>query len=377
MKYTQDFLDFLDKDVFPHVKEIWGDNKVEISFFQEIMCEAKLVKSYPISLELNSNSTLATLVPYSDLPFQEDSRNSFAPMIRMFEFSGIQFLNVITPFFSETPYQFILTKEGELNKLVSLYQEEQSAPDEKIKIIGNRHLILEKEVIDFLTNTTLHEYCKENSIRIKKGICLQGEPGNGKTMSLRYIKRRCEQEKIYFRSFQNAKDFMENQDEMDRHEKAVFVFEDFDSFAVEREKDSGPNQVLGTLLNALDGINTIEYVVSIFTTNHISKIDSAMLRNGRIDKVFMFENPSDEEIVEFFNIYIPNYKDQYSEMLNYLRCKKNYKPGFAHIKGICDDINLAVYYNNFENISLDQIKEIIDDSMERKSKMVKDVKIGF
>lgn len=382
MSESKEFYSFLNDNIFPFISEnVWkGQVDYDISFFREVVEKATEIKTYNLfytPTQIESNSTY-TIYPYSDLPFQEDSRNGFAPILRLLEFRDIQFFSVLSPFFVQTPYQFILTKKGELTKLVSLYQEEEKLDDEKIKVIGTRHLLLEQEVMDFLTNKEFHTYCQDKGIRVKKGICLQGEPGNGKTLSLRYVKRRCQQEKIYFRQFESAKDFVENKDEIGKHERAVFVFEDFDSFAMEREAESGPNGILGLLLNTLDGVDTIDNVVTLFTTNHITKIDSAMLRPGRIDKVFVFDNPSDEEIKDFFETYLTDYSEYYENMLTRLRSRTSYKPGFSHIKGICDTINIECFYNNLQKLSEERVLEIIDESIEQKAKLVKDGRrMGF
>lgn len=386
---SKEFTNLLNNVILPHVKQYLEESEgvehyqYEISFFREVLTQAKLIQDIPVKYNKEdkhskNQKAVFDIIPYSDLPFQEDRTQSFSPMLRVYQYENIIFFSVITPFFEVSPYQFIITKKGDMGKLVTLHQEEEKATEERVKIVGDRHLSLEREVIDFLTNQELHEFCKEKSIRIKKGICLQGEPGNGKTLSLRYIKKRCKEEKIFFRQFVSAKDFVDNIDEFERHEKAVFVFEDFDSFAMEREKDSGPNQILGYLLNTLDGVNLIDNVVSIFTTNHIENIDSAMLRNGRIEKVFIYDNPSEQEILELFQNYVPNYESYFNHILGVFKAQPKFKPGFAHIKGICDTINLDHYYNGMKTLTEEQITRIVKDSISQKAKLMKEVsKVGF
>jgi chaperone BCS1 len=51
--------------------------------------------------------------------------------------------------------------------------------------------------------------------------------------------------------------------------------------SLEDSKEQGLN--LSDILNVLDGLYTPEGIICFFTTNHIEKLDSAFLRDGRMD----------------------------------------------------------------------------------------------
>ena len=44
------------------------------------------------------------------------------------------------------------------------------------------------------------------------------------------------------------------------------------------------------------------------TTNHIEKLDPALIRPGRIDNIILFDSASDEQIKNMFTHFFPNDK---------------------------------------------------------------------
>jgi len=371
-KEVSNLLELFDEYLSKPLKKIFpSQTTFDLSFYHDLIVESEMIETIPITF----NASNISIIPYSDLEFDEGILLS---TLTLYSYQGIKYVSVITPFFSTRPFKFIVTPQGDLKKLVNAYYGSHSYEEETSHIIGTAHLELEKHVINFLTDKDWHKFMRERNIKIKRGICLQGEPGMGKTLSLRYLKKKCSENGIYFRHFEGAKDFMDNASEMEKRENAVFVFEDFDSFAIERDKNTGPNQILQTLLNVLDGIDTIDKVVSIFTTNHIENIDSAMLRPGRIDKVFELSLPTENDIREFFNMYLKDYSEMYEDILEVILSQNKFNPGMSHIKGICDDINMQYLYNGMKKPTLDDIKTIVKDSLNRKNKLLKVTKsVGF
>lgn len=61
---------------------------------------------------------------------------------------------------------------------------------------------------------------------------------------------------------------------------------------------------LGELLNQLDGFCTVNGRIVIMTTNHVSKLDPALIRPGRIDFKLEFKLCKKQEIKELYEIYI-------------------------------------------------------------------------
>lgn len=55
------------------------------------------------------------------------------------------------------------------------------------------------------------------------------------------------------------------------------------------------------VLNALDGVVGLDNIVVIMTTNHLEKIDSAILRKGRVNLIIEIGLLSDESVKEYIN----------------------------------------------------------------------------
>jgi len=180
------------------------------------------------------------------------------------------------------------------------------------------------------------------------------------TLTLQWLRNQAEKNGITYRQFKDVKQFMEDVDEYYTAGKKIFVFEDFDAALMERkETNNTPNQILGKVLNTLEGIEEINDVVSIFTTNNINVFDSAFIRPGRIDRVFDFKLPNKKDYLEFFKAYIPEEEKFFIEMadhLEYLSANISY----AILKGICDDIN--IYKFSGESLT----KKVLNDIIKRK-----------
>ena len=177
----------------------------------------------------------------------------------------------------------------------------------------------------------------------------------GKTLTLQWLRNQAEKNKISYRQFKTVKEFMESIDEYYGEGKKIFVFEDFDAALMERkETGEAPNQILASVLNTLEGVEEINDVVSIFTTNNIDVFDKAFIRPGRIDRVFRYNLPSKEEFLSFFKAYIPDEKEYFDVMVEHLSFLSA-DVSYAILKGICDDINIF----KFSGKSLTE-KELFD-----------------
>jgi mitochondrial chaperone BCS1 len=102
---------------------------------------------------------------------------------------------------------------------------------------------------------------------------------------------------------------------------SVLLFEDIDcmkgsqnrasepagqSGATATGKESTQNGVtLSGLLNVLDGFYAPTGVLFVMTTNHVEKLDDALLRPGRIDYKLYFGKASDRQKVELYRRFFP------------------------------------------------------------------------
>lgn len=133
-------------------------------------------------------------------------------------------------------------------------------------------------------------------VKIKRGVVLTGDPGNGKTMLCRYIQKLCSQNGIDWGVITSA-DIDQAYGEKGGlnhlfHKYSVSFFDDIDIQYLNRSRGNG--KMACSLLTAMDGMSDKEHLIRIFTTNeNVDSLDAAFMRPGRIDKVVTFNNPTE------------------------------------------------------------------------------------
>lgn len=96
--------------------------------------------------------------------------------------------------------------------------------------------------------------------------------------------------------------------------RGVLLLEDVDAYAAARDRDdsdtpagSGESRGISTsaLLNALDGVVTPHGLITIMTTNHLEKLDPALIRSGRADRTIKLDLPGWGEINRLWSLFFP------------------------------------------------------------------------
>lgn len=133
-------------------------------------------------------------------------------------------------------------------------------------------------------------------INAPKGILLYGPPGTGKTLMAKAVANESESNFISVKGPELLNKYVGESEKGVREvfEKArsnaptVVFFDEIDAIASARGSgDSGNNvneRVVSQLLTELDGLEALEGVTVIATTNRPDLIDSALLRPGRLDR---------------------------------------------------------------------------------------------
>jgi len=204
------------------------------------------------------------------------------------------------PMWEET---YMICKKGDLYQLKrnALKLNRKSSDINQSPILADGLLEeIVKNTIGFLLNAREIE---KFGVKIKRGIILDGPPGNGKSMACRYIQKLCAQHGIRWGVITSS-DIDEAYSEKTLSDLfktyTVSFFDDIDISYMDRSKGNG--KMACSLLTAMDGMHDGGHLVRIFTTNEkVDGLDKAFTRPGRIDKCITIELPDDsmrEKLVE-------------------------------------------------------------------------------
>jgi transitional endoplasmic reticulum ATPase len=151
-----------------------------------------------------------------------------------------------------------------------------------------------------------------------KGIMMYGPPGTGKTLLAKAVANEAESNFISVKGPELLNKFVGESEKGVRevfskareNAPTVIFFDEIDSMAGERggsTTDSGVgDRVISQLLTELDGLEELEDVVVIATTNRPDLIDSALLRPGRLDRHIHVPVPDEEGRRKIFEVHTRN-----------------------------------------------------------------------
>ncbi|MFB6280389.1 MAG: AAA family ATPase, partial [Haloferacaceae archaeon] len=129
-----------------------------------------------------------------------------------------------------------------------------------------------------------------------KGVLLYGPPGTGKTLLAKAVANEADSNFISVKGPELLNKFVGESEKGVRevfskareNAPTVVFFDEIDAVATERGRGAGDTnvgeRVVSQLLTELDGLEELEDVVVIATTNRPDLIDSALLRPGRLDR---------------------------------------------------------------------------------------------
>ncbi|MHB9286597.1 CDC48 family AAA ATPase [Halobacteriales archaeon Cl-PHB] len=150
------------------------------------------------------------------------------------------------------------------------------------------------------------EVFEQMDMQSAKGVLMYGPPGTGKTLLAKAIANESQSNFISIKGPELLNKFVGESEKGVREvfEKAranaptVVFFDEIDSIAGERGKNMGDSgvgeRVVSQLLTELDGLEELEDVVVIATTNRPDLIDAALLRPGRLDRHVHVPVPDEE-----------------------------------------------------------------------------------
>lgn len=210
---------------------------------------------------------------------------------------------------------------------------------------------------NFISPKTKERYLKYGRI-YKTSIMLTGVPGSGKTSIVKAIASKYDRPVYVFNFTKELND--EGLINLMREIKndSIILFEDIDAFFVDREPQK-INISFSALLNVMDGIyGSTSGCITFITANNPDRLDSALIRPGRVDKIIKFDYPRKSEIKQAFD-------DMVEPDPNTNAPPVNFEEFYSHIKiikitmaGIID--YLFRYY--YDNLYITKINELIEQN---------------
>lgn len=176
-------------------------------------------------------------------------------------------------------------------------------------------VILANEVRDRVVEDVRQFLAKEKryeslGVPWRRGYLLYGPPGTGKTslvfalageLDLGLCTLSLTNRKL---NDQNLADLLQR-----TPPQSIILLEDVDSFFQARQKvDEKMELSFSGLLNAIDGVAAQEGRVVFMTTNHISQLDPALIRPGRIDVAFELGKSGKKELRQMIERFFPGTK---------------------------------------------------------------------
>ncbi|RLM34054.1 CDC48 family AAA ATPase [Haloarcula sp. Atlit-120R] len=151
-----------------------------------------------------------------------------------------------------------------------------------------------------------------------KGVLMYGPPGTGKTLLAKAVANEAQSNFISVKGPELLNKFVGESEKGVRevfskareNAPTVVFFDEIDSIASERgggTTDSGVGErVVSQLLTELDGIEDMENVVVVATTNRPDLIDDALLRPGRLDRHVHVPVPDEDARRAIFQVHTRN-----------------------------------------------------------------------
>ncbi|OBA27802.1 hypothetical protein HANVADRAFT_55367 [Hanseniaspora valbyensis NRRL Y-1626] len=195
-----------------------------------------------------------------------------------------------------------------------------------------------QDVQEFMGNG---DWYFDRGIPYRRGYLLHGPPGSGKTSFIQALAGHLDYN-ICILNLAEANLTDDRLNHLMNHipERSILLLEDVDAAFNKREQtnDQGFNNsgvTFSGLLNALDGVTSSEETITFMTTNHPEKLDSAIMRPGRVDFKQYIGNATLYQMEKMFLKFYPNEFDKCSEFVDY--CKsvdKDKHISTAQLQGI-------------------------------------------
>lgn len=295
LKYTFDFESFFSKSIEKFYGSYCQELEKEPSRFYVEEIRGRSLKSISMSSKENKDSTINVSISPQTESSQSTSYHTLYPYTierykmqnRLFNFDikNIQ----ISDLNCQSKNKYVFTEKGKY-------------------ILG--------QVSKWKKSKNWYE---ERSILFRRGMLLNGQTGSGKSSLILEVAKTLGLPLylIDLSSFENE-EFCSSMDRLSI-EPAIILFEDIDAIWDGRKNLIKTDHYIGLtfdcFLNKLSGVKAIKNKFIFITTNHLEKMDSALIRAGRIDEVIDLPCLNIEEKYKMANVILDDNKEMVNKVV--------------------------------------------------------------
>jgi transitional endoplasmic reticulum ATPase len=211
---------------------------------------------------------------------------------------------------------------------------------------------------------------EEMDMQSAKGVLMYGPPGTGKTLLAKAVANESESNFISVKGPELLNKYVGESEKgvRDIFKKArenaptVVFFDEIDSIATERGGNTGDSgvseRVVSQLLTELDGLESLEDVVVIATTNRPDLIDSALLRPGRLDRHVHVPVPDETGRRAIFDVHTESKPLAESVDLDILAAETEGYVG-ADIEAVCREASMSASREFIHSVNPEEVEESV------------------
>ncbi|GGI73861.1 AAA family ATPase [Shewanella gelidii] len=249
----------------------------------------------------------------------------------LFKYDGSLMMATRTKIDSSMPYDSIQVSapwwsKGKLHSLledtrgdiseqpkVHIFEETEWCRYGTLKSAGFSDLVLDEDFRQDILREVGNFAGRGKSVMSKLTVLLHGLTGTGKTGIARALAVEYSRD-LYILNLSTVNDATVHKAIRKVPPGAMLLIEDCDcvkatvSRAAESNVDNPP-LTLGGVLNALDGVIPLEDCLVVMTTNHLERLDPALIRKGRVDVNFEVPLISAQQVND-------DYKERFGAVLN-------------------------------------------------------------
>jgi len=166
-----------------------------------------------------------------------------------------------------------------------------------------------KHIDGFIANK--NRYLKFGRV-YKLCFLFTGVPGAGKSSLIKAIAMKYERPIYALTLTKKLEDETLTELFTEVKENAIIVLEDIDAFFVDRQAQD-VNISFSAILNLFDGLfSPGNGIILIMTGNNPERLDNALIRPGRVDKIIKFDYPKKREVSQAFNAIVGHTNEQFN-----------------------------------------------------------------